>query len=936
MINIVRGFGAAIAFSLLVAKPALAGDVPLYRSEPDWVEPGDFESIMSGVQTSNQLVVSIDRQVKLEDGEVWQYADIVFRGSSAEALAQIGRLQGGWHPDRGDFIVHNVQIIRDGEIIDALADGRKFEILRRESGLEKLKVDGILTAFLQLEGLQIGDMVRLTASTTIRDPALDGNIQLSDDLLVEPFSLQYGKFQIIWPKSDDIRWQVVGEGADFKISTKGAYKKLAIAVPVPKQPENAPDAPLRYAKSAFVEATSFPDWRSVSRTAARLYKVDGLITEGSELAKESDLIAARFSDPKERSAAALQLVQDKIHYLFNGLGSGNYTPQSPEETWALRYGDCKAKTLLLLALLDRLGIEAQPALVHSSLADAIPDRLPSFVTFDHIIVRATIDGQTYWLDGTRNGDRLADLADTPPFRYALPANADGADLETIPLRPIARPIEQISLSLDASAGVGFPAPFSATIVGRGAVVDQLQTYKNAVSPSEYEETLDAYIMQYSGENSTVVSREVLFDESAGTVTVSGRGLATMPWTRDRNRQSYAIDNYIKDTTAPSIRTKAEWKDIPYAMSYPGYYIRKIRISLPDDGQGFELEGSADAGGIIAGYEQQRKSAIIDGQVEVDEFWRTARWELPADEVTAERAKLFKAQTPKLQIKAPENYPDRWLETKVAIESGRLDPIIALYNADIEAHSDETRPYENLARFYTATFQYVKAAEQLELALQREQDPATYVWLAELFQTVGDKRAMDVAQKALAMDPASLGAIGIIADGYARRKETPRALAFLEEVKNNGVDDDAVATIRAEVLMLAGQYDEALAVVDELVVRKPNDPALLNLRCWTKGRANRQLDTALKDCTKAIQLAESPSSILDSRALAFFRLGQFEDAISDLDAALDLNPGLAPSLYLRGITYARIGEQAKSDADIAAARYILPEIDKDYTVFGIAR
>src|SRR3546814_18600193 len=94
------------------------------------------------------------------------------------------------------------------------------------------------------------------------------------------------------------------------------------------------------------------------------------------------------------------LVQNEIRYLYRGMENGNYVPQAPEATWSLRYGDCKAKTLLLLAMLDQLGIEARPALVSSAFGDLLRDRLPTLGAFDHVIVEAKIAGTAMWLDGT--------------------------------------------------------------------------------------------------------------------------------------------------------------------------------------------------------------------------------------------------------------------------------------------------------------------------------------------------------------------------------------------------------------------------------------------------------------------------------------------------------------------------------------------------------
>ena len=61
----------------------------------------------------------------------------------------------------------------------------------------------------------------------------------------------------------------------------------------------------------------------------------------------------------ERARAALRLVQDQVRYVFVGLDGGNYTPASVADTWQRRYGDCKAKTVMLMALLREMGISAE-------------------------------------------------------------------------------------------------------------------------------------------------------------------------------------------------------------------------------------------------------------------------------------------------------------------------------------------------------------------------------------------------------------------------------------------------------------------------------------------------------------------------------------------------------------------------------------------------
>lgn len=96
------------------------------------------------------------------------------------------------------------------------------------------------------------------------------------------------------------------------------------------------------------------------------------------------------------------MVREQVRYIYVGIAGGNLTPATADETWQRRYGDCKGKTTLLLALLNELGIDAEAVLVNNSgIDDGFNQRLPSPGLFDHVLVRAKIDGREYWMDGTR-------------------------------------------------------------------------------------------------------------------------------------------------------------------------------------------------------------------------------------------------------------------------------------------------------------------------------------------------------------------------------------------------------------------------------------------------------------------------------------------------------------------------------------------------------
>ena len=78
---------------------------------------------------------------------------------------------------------------------------------------------------------------------------------------------------------------------------------------------------------------------------------------------------------------------------------------------------------------------------------------------------------------------------------------------------------------------------------------------------------------------------------------------------------------------------------------------------------------------------------------------------------------------------------------------------------------------------------------------------------------------------------------------------------------------------------------------------------------------------------------SLSAVLDSRAMGYFRLGRYEDALRDWNAALSVSPELGPSLLMRGVVRRAMGDRGGQD-DIRAALARAPSMERLYARFGI--
>ncbi|RDE06938.1 DUF3857 domain-containing protein [Sphingomonas aracearum] len=921
--------------STAVASGAQASDKPLYQPAPAWVKAGPPIEVAKLPKDAPVLLV-MDNQQKLEDGQVWTYMETATLASSAQVLGAIGTIQLPWQPAQGDLIVHKAEILRGAEHIDLLKGGAPFQVLRREERMEQRMLDGMLTATMPVQGLAVGDVLHLAVSITRADPTLKGDLQTYAPLMFQPVRSQFARVRLLWPAKSDIRWKAYADKLDAKpVDLPGGYRELAITLPLDKQPEIPGDAPTRFQKLPILEATSFANWAAVSKVMAPLYATEGLIAPGSPLAAEVARIKAASADPMTRTAQALALVQDKVRYLLMGMDTGNYVPQRPADTWTLRYGDCKAKALLLLALLRALDVEAEPVLVSAQLGDLVPERLPGAGAFNHVIVRATVNGESLWLDGTAGGTRLADLRDTPPFANALPVRPAGAELIKIARHANARPDTVLDLQLDDSAGIGMPTLFHADVTVRGQLAEMMNAAGAQASDKDKRDMVTRMLSETIGE-AQIGDWALAYDPAASIMKVTAAGVITTRWKKEGQRYRQSLDTAVTQIDFSPDRARPAWQAIPVATGGVNSAVYRTTLKLPAGGAGYALEGDTKLPATLGGVQVARRAGLANGVVTVEDRLDFVGAEIAPADLVAARTAFAGAKARQLRVIAPADAPSRVAVALAAAKSGALKPIEAMFAKAIAANPEEASGYRSRYSFRVGTLDRKGAIEDLTRLIALEPQAGDYLARASLYEAQGqkDRQRADI-EAALKLDPASVWAIGSMASFKADGGDVAGALALLDEqIANGGENKTGYLSQKATLQAEHGQKEAALATLEAALAEKPGDPVLLNDRCWIKGTQNVALDTALKDCTKAIELADNPAAILDSRAMVYFRLGRMDDALADLDAALAAEPTMGASLYLRGVVQRRMGKAAAGDADLLLARAINPLSDERYGKFGI--
>jgi hypothetical protein len=145
------------------------------------------------------------------------------------------------------------------------------------------------------------------------------------------------------------------------------------------------------------------------------------------------LVAGKIS-LVEKQAAILDYVDAEVRYTGIEFGEAAIVPHEPSETLALKYGDCKDKATLLVAMLRAAGVPAYVALLNAGSRLDVPADLPGMGLFDHAIVFVPgAQGEAdLWIDATDQYARLGQLPINDQGRRALIARPETKALVKTP------------------------------------------------------------------------------------------------------------------------------------------------------------------------------------------------------------------------------------------------------------------------------------------------------------------------------------------------------------------------------------------------------------------------------------------------------------------------------------------------------------------------
>jgi hypothetical protein len=368
-----------------------------------------------------------DSQVDLTSAEnAWHYrsAQRVLTRAGAERAAHF---VAEFDPACERLDVHFIRVLRGADVIDHAKPGA-IQTFRRETSLERLVLNGRLTASLLIPDVRVDDIVEIAVTVYGSNPVLGGKYAnwagfdsfspwldmrhrllrpLTRHIAIKPFNEPPPRETTVTDDVEESRWRIVGQ----------------------KRREAEDFTPPWLILTPALQCTEFHSWNEVARLFAPFYDSTAI---PDALAAEIDQLAAAHQDPAARAAEWLRVVQDKLRYFALSLGEGGLVPRGLDAIWTSRLGDCKDAALLYGAGARRMGLDVCAALVSTTHGLALDTFLPSPSVFNHCIVRLRLNGRSFWLDPTIPAQAGSlDNISQPHAGWALALAANAEQLEKL-------------------------------------------------------------------------------------------------------------------------------------------------------------------------------------------------------------------------------------------------------------------------------------------------------------------------------------------------------------------------------------------------------------------------------------------------------------------------------------------------------------------------
>ncbi len=152
-----------------------------------------------------------------------------------------------------------------------------------------------------------------------------------------------------------------------------------------------------------------------------------------EAKREVDALIEGITSEKEKVKVLFNHLQDRSRYVSIQLGIGGWKPFTADYVFQNSYGDCKALTNYMHAILEYAGIKAESVLIYRGINDQFMNVDFPSNQFNHVILKVTLEnGEVMWLECTSKYFPPNHIGPDNEGKYALLVTEEGGEVIETP------------------------------------------------------------------------------------------------------------------------------------------------------------------------------------------------------------------------------------------------------------------------------------------------------------------------------------------------------------------------------------------------------------------------------------------------------------------------------------------------------------------------
>tara|TARA_R110001592_G_scaffold310495_1_gene585093 strand:+ start:7551 stop:10529 length:2979 start_codon:yes stop_codon:yes gene_type:complete len=576
--------------SIFVNSFAYSLEIPESVPTPAWVKVNspnlEFDQSLHELEGGIYYLL-VDTQIKVDSQQsehyFYHYANHITNQSGVESNSQLNI---SFDPIYEEVFLHKIKILRNGKEIDQLRSSKK-QLIQREDQLDQLIYNGLQTLNIILNDVRAGDTIEYSYSLIGANPVYKGIFSTTQsiewDVPVEDVF-----FRLVWNKPTELN--IASHNTNLELSEKKTTlgREYVLHSSKVKGKSIEKGSPIFYDPWAKLYFNELNDWADVAKWGLSLY--DDVYKSSIEIDALALEFQERSSNQADQVSMALRFVQNEIRYLGIELGSNSHIPSPAYETLDRRYGDCKDKTVLLITLLKRLGIQASPVLVNTDMRAQLSQLPATPKAFNHVITQVTVDGKDIYIDPTRSY-QSGDLGSIyyPNYGSSLVLKPNTKMLTSMP------PASTNSSVIINEKFVLPDTPEQAVLstthsLFKGLDAERQRSYQDGVGSKKFQADFLSFFQQYY--SGSEVDREITFEDNTQNNELSTTEYYKIHnlWVKNKETEGRFDATFYANILNSYIDYQdARARKDPLYISHPTKVIQNIEIKFPDQHWEFDDE-----------------------------------------------------------------------------------------------------------------------------------------------------------------------------------------------------------------------------------------------------------------------------------------------------------------------------------------------------------